>query len=183
MVSGTLCTTQLADVCGGYHVQGRRKAKNINKSAIDFTLYLLQYQYTQPPYSGHINNLVRIILNSLEAHFHQCKRIPATIVMDFLPRSRGICTYPSQCFPHVTYTETEHLFQTLVNRHWEVWSMMIVVICAAHRLVLCTSPKEPVTVPTEDLARSKAYSHKKLANHIFESIKILAWKPTTPSQN
>lgn len=51
--------------------------------------FFTQYQYAQPPYSGHINNLVRIILNSLEAHFHQCKRIPATIVMDFLPRSRG----------------------------------------------------------------------------------------------
>lgn len=33
---------------------------------------MYKYQYTQPPYSGYINNLVRIILNSLESHFHQC---------------------------------------------------------------------------------------------------------------
>lgn len=58
-------------------------------------LSCLQYQYTQPPYSGYINNLVRIILNSLENHFHQCKRIPATIMMDFYPpsRSRGLLFY------------------------------------------------------------------------------------------
>ncbi|KAG4066741.1 hypothetical protein HA402_012808 [Bradysia odoriphaga] len=50
---------------------------------------LYKYQYGQPPYSGNIANLIRIILNSLEAHFHQCKRIPATIVMDFLPTNKS----------------------------------------------------------------------------------------------
>lgn len=47
-----------------------------------------QYEYTQPPYSSHIHNLVRIVLNSLEAQFHRCKRIPATVVMDLPPPSR-----------------------------------------------------------------------------------------------
>lgn len=49
----------------------------------------MQYQYTQPPYSGNINNIIRIVLNSLESHFHQCKRIPSTVMMDYLPPSRS----------------------------------------------------------------------------------------------
>lgn len=36
----------------------------------------------------HIHNLLRIILNSLEAQFHRCKRIPATVVMDLPPPPR-----------------------------------------------------------------------------------------------
>lgn len=149
-------------------------AQKIIRISIDniLFLHLQQYQYTQPPYSGHINNLVRIILNSLEAHFHQCKRIPATIVMDFLPRSRGICTYPTRCFSHIPKLNV--FFQTLVNLPWAEWSQMIVVTCVAHRPVPCTSLKEPVMVPTEDLAQSKVYSHKKPVNHIFASIRTPA---------
>lgn len=36
-----------------------------------------------------MHHLVRIILNSLEAQFHRCKRIPATVVMEMPARSRG----------------------------------------------------------------------------------------------
>lgn len=51
----------------------------------------MQYQYTQPPLQDHIQNLIRIVINSLEAQFHQCKRIPATVVMDLpQPRSRDL---------------------------------------------------------------------------------------------
>lgn len=50
--------------------------------------FRFQYEYTQPPYSSHVNNLVRIILNSLQAQFHHCKRIPSTIVMDIAPSTR-----------------------------------------------------------------------------------------------
>lgn len=53
---------------------------------------LYKYQYTQPPLNGYINNLIRIVLNSLKAQFHQCKRIPTTTVVDVqLPnRSRDV---------------------------------------------------------------------------------------------
>lgn len=52
---------------------------------------LYKYQYTQPPFCTQINHIIRIVLNCLESQFHQCKRIPATVIMD-LPvsaRSRG----------------------------------------------------------------------------------------------
>lgn len=50
---------------------------------------MYKYEYTQPPFSVQIGNLIRIILNSLEAQFHRCKRIPATVVMDIQPATRG----------------------------------------------------------------------------------------------
>lgn len=51
---------------------------------------ILQYGYTQPPLNTNVNHLIRIILNSLEAQFHRCKRIPATIVMEMPSRSRDM---------------------------------------------------------------------------------------------
>lgn len=50
---------------------------------------LYKYQYTQAPYNQNINSLVRIVLNSLESQFHQCKRIPATVMMDCPAPSRS----------------------------------------------------------------------------------------------
>ncbi|XP_055716676.1 protein unc-79 homolog isoform X6 [Phlebotomus papatasi] len=53
---------------------------------------LYKYQYTQPPFCTQINHIIRIVLNCLESQFHQCKRIPATVIMD-LPvsaRSRDV---------------------------------------------------------------------------------------------
>lgn len=52
---------------------------------------LYKYQYTQLPFSQNVNSLVRIVLNSLESQFHQCKRIPATVIMDTMTnRSRDV---------------------------------------------------------------------------------------------
>uniref|UniRef100_A0A1B0CGN7 Protein unc-79 homolog n=2 Tax=Lutzomyia longipalpis TaxID=7200 RepID=A0A1B0CGN7_LUTLO len=52
---------------------------------------LYKYQYAQPPFCTQINNVIRIVLNCLEAQFHQCKRIPATVIMDPVPsRSRDV---------------------------------------------------------------------------------------------
>ncbi|XP_062699699.1 protein unc-79 homolog isoform X2 [Aedes albopictus] len=51
---------------------------------------LYKYQYNQPPYADQIQNLIRIVINSLESHFHQCRRIPATVVMDMPSRSRDM---------------------------------------------------------------------------------------------
>lgn len=65
--------------------------------------YSIQYQYGQPPYSGNVANLIRIILNSLEAHFHQCKRIPATIVMDFLPSNKSRGNFSAFLFPNLIF--------------------------------------------------------------------------------
>lgn len=55
--------------------------------AVEVIMY--KYEYTQPPFSVQISNLIRLILNSLEAQFHRCKRIPATIVMDIQPSARS----------------------------------------------------------------------------------------------
>ncbi|XP_055589112.1 protein unc-79 homolog isoform X2 [Uranotaenia lowii] len=49
---------------------------------------LYKYQYNQPPYVDQIQNLVRLVINSLDSHFHQCRRIPATVVMD-VPSTRS----------------------------------------------------------------------------------------------
>lgn len=49
---------------------------------------LYKYQYVYPPVVNHIENVVRVVLNSLEAQFHQCRRIPATVMMD-MPPSRS----------------------------------------------------------------------------------------------
>lgn len=54
-----------------------------------FSCFLFQYEYTQAAYGQKVHHLVRIILNSLEAQFHRCKRIPATVVMEMPARSRG----------------------------------------------------------------------------------------------
>lgn len=51
---------------------------------------LYKYQYNQPPYADMTQNLIRIVINSLDYHFHQCKRIPATVVMDVPNRSRDL---------------------------------------------------------------------------------------------
>lgn len=50
---------------------------------------LYKYQYTQLPFSQNVNSLVRIVLNSLESQFHQCKHFPPTYV-DSLARSRDV---------------------------------------------------------------------------------------------
>jgi protein unc-79 len=46
-------------------------------------IILYKYQYTQPPFTQYVQHLIRIILNSLNAHFHQCKKIPANVVMEY----------------------------------------------------------------------------------------------------
>ncbi|XP_055629586.1 protein unc-79 homolog isoform X2 [Toxorhynchites rutilus septentrionalis] len=50
---------------------------------------LYKYQYNQPSHSDQMQNMVKIVINSLDSHFHQCRRIPATVVMDMpITRSR-----------------------------------------------------------------------------------------------
>ncbi|XP_035781360.1 protein unc-79 homolog isoform X1 [Anopheles albimanus] len=44
---------------------------------------LYKYQYNQASLADHVQNLVRIVLNSLDAQFHKCRRIPTTIVVDY----------------------------------------------------------------------------------------------------
>ncbi|XP_055384456.1 protein unc-79 homolog isoform X2 [Condylostylus longicornis] len=50
---------------------------------------LYKYEYTQPPYSGYINSVIRIVLNCLKAQFHQCKRIPTRTILDIQPVLRS----------------------------------------------------------------------------------------------
>ncbi|XP_023036491.1 protein unc-79 homolog isoform X4 [Drosophila willistoni] len=49
-----------------------------------FTLLvvLYKYSYTQPPLSGYVISAIRLIMNSLRGHFHQCRRIPTTTILD-----------------------------------------------------------------------------------------------------
>ncbi|XP_017847930.1 protein unc-79 homolog isoform X8 [Drosophila busckii] len=49
-----------------------------------FTLLvvLYKYSYTQPPLSGYVISAIRVIMNSLRGHFHQCRRIPTTTILD-----------------------------------------------------------------------------------------------------
>ncbi|XP_063709308.1 protein unc-79 homolog isoform X4 [Culicoides brevitarsis] len=49
---------------------------------------LYKYNYVIPPLLEPMQNAVRIIMNSIEAQFHVCRRIPATVMMDF-PSSRS----------------------------------------------------------------------------------------------
>ncbi|XP_034485959.1 protein unc-79 homolog [Drosophila innubila] len=49
-----------------------------------FTLLvvLYKYSYTQPPLSGYVISAIRMIMNSLRGHFHQCRRLPTTTILD-----------------------------------------------------------------------------------------------------
>lgn len=49
---------------------------------------LYKYNYVIPPLLDPVQNAVRIVMNSIEAQFHVCRRIPATVMMDF-PSSRS----------------------------------------------------------------------------------------------
>lgn len=53
---------------------------------------LYKYSYTQPPQSGYVNSAIRIIMNSLRNQFHQCRRIPTTIldIQGISSRSRDV---------------------------------------------------------------------------------------------
>ncbi|XP_046804235.1 protein unc-79 homolog isoform X8 [Lucilia cuprina] len=50
---------------------------------------LYKYSYTQPPQSAYVNSAIRIIMNSLRNHFHQCRRIPTTTILDMQGTSRS----------------------------------------------------------------------------------------------
>lgn len=41
---------------------------------------LYKYSYTQPPQSAYVNSAIRIIINSLRNQFHQCRRMPTTVL-------------------------------------------------------------------------------------------------------
>nr|CAD7567209.1 unnamed protein product [Timema californicum] len=52
---------------------------------------LYKYQYGQQPQCSQVQSLVKIVLNTLDAQHHQCRRIPATLVMGAPPsRSRDV---------------------------------------------------------------------------------------------
>ncbi|XP_032682267.1 protein unc-79 homolog isoform X3 [Odontomachus brunneus] len=52
---------------------------------------LYKCQYGQQPWCNQLQALVKIVLNTLETQHHQCKRIPATVVMGAPPsRSRDV---------------------------------------------------------------------------------------------
>ncbi|XP_015191031.1 PREDICTED: protein unc-79 homolog isoform X6 [Polistes dominula] len=52
---------------------------------------LYKCQYSQQPWCNQLQALIKIVLNTLDAQHHQCKRIPATVVMGGPPsRSRDV---------------------------------------------------------------------------------------------
>ncbi|XP_018791112.1 PREDICTED: protein unc-79 homolog isoform X4 [Bactrocera latifrons] len=50
---------------------------------------LYKYSYTQPPYSAYVISAMRMVMNSLRNHFHQCRRIPTTTILDIQGTSRS----------------------------------------------------------------------------------------------
>lgn len=49
-----------------------------------------QYHYTQQPYCTQVTALLRIVLNTLSAQHHVCRRVPSAIIVGSVPsRSRG----------------------------------------------------------------------------------------------
>lgn len=53
-------------------------------------MLFFQCQYGQQPWCNQLQALVKIVLNTLDMQHHQCRRIPATVVMAAPPsRSRG----------------------------------------------------------------------------------------------
>ncbi|XP_071438717.1 protein unc-79 homolog [Hetaerina americana] len=42
---------------------------------------LYKYQYSQQPFSANVQSLVKIVLNTLDAQRHQCKRVPTNLVI------------------------------------------------------------------------------------------------------
>ncbi|XP_048512569.1 protein unc-79 homolog isoform X11 [Athalia rosae] len=52
---------------------------------------LYKYQYGQQPWCNQLQSLIKIVLNTLDTQHHQCRRIPATVVMGGPPsRSRDV---------------------------------------------------------------------------------------------
>ncbi|XP_073986418.1 UNC-79 domain-containing protein isoform X3 [Rhodnius prolixus] len=51
-------------------------------------VFLYKYQYSQQPMNGQVQSLVRIVLNTLDAQHHVCRRIPPTVVMT-VPSTRS----------------------------------------------------------------------------------------------
>ncbi|KAL5284179.1 UNC79 family protein [Megaselia abdita] len=50
---------------------------------------LYKYVYVEPPLNVYINGVIKIIINSLKAQFHQCRRLPTTTVLDIPMPSRS----------------------------------------------------------------------------------------------
>ncbi|XP_074099660.1 UNC-79 domain-containing protein isoform X1 [Cotesia typhae] len=65
---------------------------NIRRSWLMSVLVILyKYEYGQQPWCTQLQSLIKIILNTLDSQHHQCKRIPATVVMAGPPsRSRDV---------------------------------------------------------------------------------------------
>ncbi|XP_063832704.1 uncharacterized protein LOC135081852 [Ostrinia nubilalis] len=51
---------------------------------------LYKYHYSSGPVCNQVVSLVRIVLHTVEAQHHQCKRIPPMIVMPHIPRPRDL---------------------------------------------------------------------------------------------
>ncbi|XP_049954031.1 protein unc-79 homolog [Schistocerca serialis cubense] len=56
---------------------------------------MYKYQYNQPPHSGQLQSLIKIVLNTLDSQHHQCRHIPATLVMGTLPSRSEDLNQPS----------------------------------------------------------------------------------------
>lgn len=57
---------------------------------MSLVVLLYKYQYNQQPHCVQLTSLVRVVLNTLDAQHHHCRRIPAAIIMGAPPsRSRG----------------------------------------------------------------------------------------------
>lgn len=69
----------------------------INKISISILFVIIfvmcncfpQYNYKKPPLSLQVMNLIKIVLNTLNAQHHVCHRIPPTVIMPTAPQSHS----------------------------------------------------------------------------------------------
>lgn len=61
----------------------------VQKYECDLCVLSVQYNYSTGTMCSQVQSLVRIVLNTVEAQYHQCKRIPPMIVMPHV-RARGM---------------------------------------------------------------------------------------------
>ncbi|CAG9132700.1 unnamed protein product [Plutella xylostella] len=76
-------------------------------------VFLYKYHYDSGPLCALVQSLVRIVVNTIEAQYHQCKRIPPMIVMP--SRARDL----SQPSLKTDGAEACHKSPATMHTHWE----------------------------------------------------------------
>lgn len=88
------CATTLAHVSPRAALQGNDSSSSLIHwyicFEVDNVMWCVQYHYSSGSVCSIVQGLVRVVLNTVEAQYHRCKRIPAMLVMYHHTRSRGM---------------------------------------------------------------------------------------------